>query len=101
MLNLGSILKNFPVPICCALDQSFSKKESNELNSLEEIRIRVNKPILLKFGQVEEIMNHTVTSEEILEILQHLCDNSIYSYQNQICNGYITIYRRTSCRNNR
>ena len=27
----------------------------------------------------------------MLQILQIICDNSIYSYQNQICNGYITL----------
>ena len=30
-------------------------------------------------------------TNEILEILQRICDNSIYTYQNQICNGFITI----------
>lgn len=27
----------------------------------------------------------------ILSILQNICDNSIYAYQEQICNGYVTI----------
>ena len=27
----------------------------------------------------------------ILNILQNICDNSIYAYQEQICNGYITL----------
>lgn len=58
---------------------------------LEEIRIRVRKPIILKFANKEIVVKYIVTTEEILQIMQMICDNSIYTYQNQICNGYITI----------
>lgn len=46
---------------------------------------------MLKLGQTESIIEYIVNSDEILEILQHICDNSIYSFQSQICNGYITL----------
>ena len=59
--------------------------------ALEEIRLRVNKPIILKFNQTEKLFDYHVTTEDILETLRIICENSIYSYQNQICNGYITI----------
>lgn len=68
--------------------EELSKFDSN---SLEEIRIRNNRPIFLKIGQDEVRTGYTIHTEEILEILQKICDNSIYTYQNQICNGYITI----------
>lgn len=71
--NIQSILKN------------------KDINKLEEIRIRVNKNIILKFNNEEVISNYVVNAEEILEILQAICEKSIYSYQKQICNGYITI----------
>lgn len=60
-------------------------------NSLEEIRIRANKPIILKFSNEEKIINYQTTTNEILEIMQYICENSIYSYQEQICNGYINL----------
>ena len=63
------------------------------LENLEEIRIRANRQILLKFCDKEVIINYIVTQDEILQILQFICDNSIYSYQNQICSGFITIKR--------
>ncbi len=66
----------------------------NNLNQIEEIRIRANKPVILKQTFSETILEYIPKQEEILKILQFLCDNSIYSYQNQICNGYITIKRR-------
>ena len=74
----------------------FPEKIRNELiktklDYLEEIRIRVNNPIFLKIGQEEIKLQCIVNTEDILKILQKLCDNSIYTYQNQICNGYITI----------
>lgn len=63
------------------------------LEGLEEIRIRANRQILLKFCDREVIINYFVSQDEILQILQFICDNSIYSYQNQICSGFITIKR--------
>lgn len=60
-------------------------------NELEEIRIRVNKPIILKISSSDIILEYIVNSNDMIEILQRICENSIYSYQNQICNGYITI----------
>lgn len=74
----------------------FPSKIKNELirfnlEFLEEIRIRNHRPIFLKIGQEEVKTDCIVDTENILEILQKLCDNSIYTYQNQICNGYITI----------
>ncbi len=57
----------------------------DSIQTLEEIRIRVDKPIILKFLDKENIISYKTSSEEILNILQKICDNSIYSYQNQIC----------------
>lgn len=86
MDKLAEVINYFPYGIKQCI-QEFS----DDFNLLEEIRIRVDREILLKIGQVEYILNYIVSSKEILEILQKICDNSIYTYQNQICNGYITI----------
>ena len=37
------------------------------------------------------ILEHIVTTEELLETFQNVCEHSIYSYQKQICEGFITI----------
>ena len=63
----------------------------HNIQKLEEIRIRANKPVILKLGQVEIVLNYTMTTNEIIGILQNICNNSIYTYQNQICNGFITL----------
>ena len=40
--------------------------------------------IILKFNNKEEIIEYKVTNEDTKEILQFVCENSIYAYQNEI-----------------
>lgn len=90
MININNILRCFPNSIVRKIDEFFTSNNVS-VNLLEEIRIRVNRPIILKLGQAEALIEYNTKQEEILEILQQICDNSIYSFQNQICNGFITI----------
>lgn len=62
-----------------------------EIKLLEEIRIRNNQNIILRFNGNEKIIDYIVTPNDILQTLQNICENSIYSYQKEICEGYITI----------
>lgn len=66
-------------------------KINTEKYQIEEIRIRVKKPICLKIGQENIIIEHIITEEELLEIFEKICEKSIYSYKKQICEGFITI----------
>lgn len=93
MLNLNEILSYFPRRIAGEINRKISQnKSSDEINFLEEIRIRASKPVILKYSNLEVVLDNLIVSkEEIIEILQYICNNSIYSYQNQICNGYITL----------
>ncbi len=81
---MDEILNFFPEEIKQKIKQNF-------LENLEEIRIRTNRPILLKNSQTEKLIYYPVNAETVLQILQKICENSIYSYQNQICNGFITL----------
>ena len=62
------------------------KKEliDKPLNELEEIRIRSNGYITVKLNNSQEVLKEKITYQEILETLQIMCNNSIYSYQNEI-----------------
>ena len=52
----------------------------------------MDRPVILKYPEgKEDVLDHVITQAEILNILQALCNNSIYSYQSQICDGYITL----------
>lgn len=68
-------------------------KEINITNYklLEEIRIRVNRPIILKFNNELKKVDYIISTEDILRIVEYITENSIYSYQKQICEGYITL----------
>lgn len=66
-------------------------KEISEETYLEEIRFRVGKPIALKINSKDKMIKYIVSSEELLKILQFVCENSIYSYQHQISEGFVTI----------
>ena len=67
------------------------KDEEEKNKAIEEIRLRVDRPIQLKFNKFEKILQKNVSQESILRTIQYVCDNSIYSYQNQICEGFITV----------
>ena len=60
-------------------------------DNIEEIRLRNNRPIVIRTGLKNMILEHIVTTEELLETFQNVCEHSIYSYQKQICEGFITI----------
>ena len=63
----------------------------HNIQKLEEIRIRSGKPVILKLGFIEMVLKYIVSNTEIIGILQNICNNSIYTFQNQICNGFITL----------
>ena len=58
---------------------------------LEEIRLRINCPIILKFNKNEKVLNTIIFQQDIKECIQYICENSIYAYQNEINQGFITI----------
>ncbi len=82
------ILKYFPLNISNKINNIVNKNA----DQVQEIRVRINGPIILKINEKEDlIVNHYTDREEIMQIMQSICNNSIYSYQNEIINGYITI----------
>ena len=62
-----------------------------KLKELEEIRMRANKNLILRFNNDELITNHIVTTKELLETLEKITENSIYTYEKQISQGFITL----------
>lgn len=62
-----------------------------QYEDIEEIRLRSNGSVILKNSNKQIILQKKITYQDILETLQVMCNNSIYSYQNEIKNGYITV----------
>ncbi len=84
---MKEVLRYFPDKIQNILNEEIGER----YNILEEIRVRVQKPIILKFNNSEKIVRYLCNTEEILNILQSICENSIYTYQKQIAEGFVTI----------
>ena len=85
----SEIIKYFPEKI---------KIEINKLNieNFEEIRLRVLKPIIIKEHDVETILTldgqaYMFSKEELNKTFEMICSNSIYAFQEELANGFITI----------
>ncbi len=89
MKYIDEILRYFPNNIYEILSDYF--QHNNVSDIVQEIRLRVNRPIMLRLKMQDIILQHNVSQAEILQILERLCDNSIYAYKNQICDGFITV----------
>ena len=85
----NEIIKYFPENI---------KNEINKLNieEFEEIRLRILRPIIIKEHDKESILKiegqaYILTKEELNKIFEMICSNSIYAFQEEISNGFVTI----------
>lgn len=90
MKEIEEILRYFPNQIHTLLKNTLIQ-DNNLQKDLQEIRIRVGRPILLKTRQADIIIDYKVNTSELIQTLEKLCENSIYAYKNQICEGFLTI----------
>lgn len=60
-----------------------------------EIRIRVGQAILISCFDEEIFISYIPSYEDITRLIENFSDNSIYSIQNEINSGFITIKGRT------
>ena len=72
-------------------DAIISNLKIETYHFIEEIRLRNTKNIIIKLADKEIVIDYKVSSEDLIETISLISENSIYSYQNQICNGYITV----------
>ena len=91
MSEIQTVLEYMPIAIRRLLENQIDKEGQVPICQIEEIRLRSNKPLSLKIGQDIYILEYIVKQEEILQAFEKICENSIYSYRRQICDGYITI----------
>lgn len=65
--------------------------DSRLIEGAEEVRIRIGQPICIRNHKKEVFLSSIIKTEDILKILENFCNNSIYSVQNEINSGFITI----------
>ena len=87
---MEEIIKYFPPNIAQILNNAIMKNTQIK-EEAQEIRIRVERPIIIKLRNLDVMIEYKISQSEILQILEKICENSIYAYKRQICEGYITI----------
>ena len=82
--------------------RSLWKKLEEQGESIQEIRLRVNRPVILLTGGRESFINcrgepekHPENGlvfgrEEVQNVLNHICQHSVYAHEEEIKKGYIT-----------
>lgn len=85
MWNGDEVLRILPVDICDEIRDVLLKEP------VQEIRIKVNKPIIIYLASKEMILNRIATLEDIKQILVRVSNYSLYAYEEEIKQGYITI----------
>ena len=82
---LEEILKIMPDNIAIQLAKIGGNKGINE------IRLRINRKVIVIVSGVEVFLDVTVTLKDLLDILVRVSKNSIYAIQNDINNGFVVI----------
>ncbi len=65
--------------------------DKKDFDKITEIRIRVNKQVIIKLFDSDIILNYIVTIEDIRKIIEKVTNFSVYSMQEDINNGFIII----------
>ena len=80
------ILQIMPV----RMRKSFEQKLNGQAG-IEEIRIRIGRPPELRYAGQSCFLSETMTAEDIEEMLTFISRYSIYAYEEEIRQGYLTI----------
>ena len=67
--------------------------EESKVNfdALQEIRVRVGKPMIFLTSEYEQLINMNVTMRDVEEIVNTACGYSGYAFEEEIRQGYLTI----------
>lgn len=60
-------------------------------SKLQEIRLRIGKPLIIVSDNVEWVLHKTIEKEELMEILEYVSNYSLYAFENELKQGFITI----------
>jgi len=103
IMDKKSFSKDIMKYLCEDIRKLFNSIDNNTADSIEEIRLRAGKPVIVqnynnewfleKNGKlVKEAKNPYIPKqEEILKTLELMSENSIYAFQDEIKNGFITL----------
>lgn len=76
------------LPIAIVQEMEISKVN---LKNLQEIRIKIGNPVIMEDGEGEKVFNYQVKNEDIKYIIQRISNYSLYAFEEELKQGYITI----------
>ena len=71
--------------------KSILEREKLQFDYLQEIRLRAGYPIILLYAGKEKILSIKATERSIRETLDYVSNYSLYAYENELKQGFITI----------
>ena len=71
--------------------RNFLTSEGIQIESLQEIRLRVGQPMILFYKGRERVQSLIVRENMIRETLDYVSNYSLYAYENEMRQGFITI----------
>ncbi|XCP83927.1 stage III sporulation protein AA [Roseburia hominis] len=60
-------------------------------DKVQEIRLREDRPLIVCEGGKEVLLPHRVTKEELRDTLEHFAEYSLYAYEHELRQGFITV----------
>jgi stage III sporulation protein AA len=86
-VNLETVVPFLPKSIAEKLEQIPSSRR----NEIEEIRVRINRPLEVTMRGIPLFLPYTVQPEDALQLLNKISGHSIYTIEEELKRGYITI----------
>ncbi len=67
------------------------QRQSLQYDKLQEIRLRIGRPLMMLYANYEWIFEDIVKKESFQETLEYISNYSLYAYENELKQGFITI----------
>lgn len=71
--------------------RSALESQNLDYEKVQEIRLRVHRPVIVQQNGRENVINVLVTLKEIKEFVEVICGYSGYAFEEEISRGYLTI----------
>ena len=85
-MRTKDLIKLLPVTIAKEI-------ETSEINfkTIQEIRVKIEKPIIIEDDMGEHMLSYNVTRDDMKVLTQRISNYSIYAFEEELKQGYITI----------
>ncbi|MBQ8802438.1 MAG: stage III sporulation protein AA [Tyzzerella sp.] len=71
--------------------QEAIEKAHLDWSQLQEIRLRIGQPVVAVYKSEEIILPISIERKELMEIIEYVSNYSLYAYENELRQGFITI----------